>query len=214
MLGISHGEVALFDVLLVIIGIIVYLYIIGQVNMEACDEKFLDDIKKYFVEDTLHFEMLINAHAVVYTVPGNKINWLLYMQKPECVNSDGEKYIRKSDLKVALTVDATEEEVKSLHEFVKKNCHPILSELILRTEVPFKNDILDRDPLPSFHQVEPIKLFFYFSFFLIFLFFLIKGGRAIIIGDAAHPCTPHYVRGSNMVINIILIISYNVNNHK
>jgi len=49
--------------------------------------------------------------------------------------------------------------------------------MIRATEGAFPNEIYDRDVLPAYHTT-----------------------RCVLIGDAAHSSTPHYVRGTHMAI--------------
>lgn len=144
------------------------------------DGAFLKRLREQYNRDIVFIEMLPHrAHTIVYYLPGGILNWILYQQKAD-FKDGGERYISKKDLGVSLTTDPTTDELESLMEYTKAFSHPVFHEIVSRTpaHLRFKNDILDRDPIPTYNNKS----------------------RVVLIGDAAHPCTPHWIRGSNMAI--------------
>ncbi|RWW18778.1 hypothetical protein GW17_00017209 [Ensete ventricosum] len=72
-----------------------------------------------------------------------------------------------------------------MHEEAEKVWVPELSRIMKETEEPFVNVIYDSDPLP--------RLFW---------------DNVVLIGDAAHPTTPHGLRSTNMSIQDVGILGY------
>ncbi|KAG0560071.1 hypothetical protein KC19_10G152400 [Ceratodon purpureus] len=77
----------------------------------------------------------------------------------------------------SVTVKADEKALKDLHEQAQRTWPPALAKLMESTTNPFINAIFDREPLPQF-----------------------VWGRVVLVGEAAHPTTPHGLRSTNMSI--------------
>lgn len=77
----------------------------------------------------------------------------------------------------SVTVKADERAMKELHEQAERTWPPELSKLMQSTAKPFINAIFDREPLEQF-----------------------VWGRVVLVGEAAHPTTPHGLRSTNMSI--------------
>lgn len=77
----------------------------------------------------------------------------------------------------SVTKKVSEEMVKKMHEEASKLWNPALALLMKETEEPFINLIYDSDPLPR-QTWENV----------------------VLVGDAAHPTTPHASRSTNMSI--------------
>ncbi|RWW38702.1 hypothetical protein BHE74_00056050 [Ensete ventricosum] len=75
--------------------------------------------------------------------------------------------------------------IQKMHEEAEKVWVPELSRIMKETEEPFVNVIYDSDPLP--------RLFW---------------DNVVLIGDAAHPTTPHGLRSTNMSIQDVGILGY------
>lgn len=76
-----------------------------------------------------------------------------------------------------MTVKADEKALKEMHEEARRTWVPELATLMQATTNPFINAIFDREPLHQF-----------------------VWGRVVLIGEAAHPTTPHGLRSTNMSI--------------
>ncbi|KAH9539916.1 hypothetical protein CY35_15G081500 [Sphagnum magellanicum] len=77
----------------------------------------------------------------------------------------------------SVTVKADEKALAALHEQASKTWVPELATLMQATTDPFINAIFDREPLSKF-----------------------VWGRVVLVGEAAHPTTPHGLRSTNMSI--------------
>lgn len=77
----------------------------------------------------------------------------------------------------SVTVKADERALKELHEQAQRIWPPALAKLLQTTTNPFINAIFDREPLRQF-----------------------VWGRVALVGEAAHPTTPHGLRSTNMSI--------------
>lgn len=77
----------------------------------------------------------------------------------------------------SVTVKADEKALKELHEQAQRIWPPALTKLMQSTTNPFINAIFDREPLRQF-----------------------VWGRVVLVGEAAHPTTPHGLRSTNMSI--------------
>ena len=77
----------------------------------------------------------------------------------------------------SVTVKADERALKELHEQAQRIWPPALAKLLQTTTNPFINAIFDREPLRQF-----------------------VWGCVALVGEAAHPTTPHGLRSTNMSI--------------
>ncbi|KAL3689483.1 hypothetical protein R1sor_015792 [Riccia sorocarpa] len=115
----------------------------------------------------LYFDIARGSHAVLYELPGQRLNWLWYVNQPE-PHLEGD----------SVTIPQPgKEEVAKLHKEADRTWGPELAELIRVTPDPFINAIYDKNPLKQ----------------LVF-------SRVVLVGDAAHPTTPHGLRSTNMAI--------------
>ncbi|ONK80716.1 uncharacterized protein A4U43_C01F20950 [Asparagus officinalis] len=77
----------------------------------------------------------------------------------------------------SVTMKVSDEMISKMHEEAEKVWIPELAKLMKETEEPFINIIYDSDPLP--------KLYW---------------DNVVLVGDAAHPTTPHGLKSTNMSI--------------
>lgn len=77
----------------------------------------------------------------------------------------------------SVTVKATEKEVSDMKQRAGDIWPPALASLMQATATPFVNALFDREPLDTFVY-----------------------GRVVLLGEAAHPTTPHGLRSTNMAI--------------
>lgn len=77
----------------------------------------------------------------------------------------------------SVTMKVSSEMIEKMHEEAEKTWVPELVRVIRETRVPFINVIYDCDPLDQ-----------------------IVWDNVLLVGDAAHPTTPHGVRSTNMSI--------------
>ncbi|KAK3212561.1 hypothetical protein Dsin_017267 [Dipteronia sinensis] len=75
------------------------------------------------------------------------------------------------------TIKVSSEMISAMHQKVKKGWVPEMARLVEETKDPFINVIYDCDPLTQ-----------------------IFWDKVVLVGDAAHPTTPHYARSTNMAI--------------
>ena len=76
-----------------------------------------------------------------------------------------------------MTMRVHSEMIEKMHEEAEKVWVPELAQLMKETEEPFINVIYDSDPLPRLYW-----------------------DNVVLVGDAAHPTTPHGLRSTNMSI--------------
>lgn len=76
-----------------------------------------------------------------------------------------------------MTIKADETAIAKMHAEAKKVWILELADLIQATPAPFVNAIFDRDPLQQ-----------------------LVWGRVVLVGEAAHPTSPHGLRSTNMSI--------------
>ena len=76
-------------------------------------------------------------------------------------------------------MEATDSMVTRMRQEAERVWCPELARLIRDTAAPFVNVIYDADPLPRLSWA---------------------GGRVVLVGDAAHPTTPHGLRSTNMSV--------------
>lgn len=79
----------------------------------------------------------------------------------------------------SVTMEATDAMVARVRDEAERAWCPELARLIRETAAPFVNVIYDADPLPRLPWA---------------------GGRVVLVGDAAHPTTPHGLRSTNMSV--------------
>lgn len=116
--------------------------------------------------DTLYFDLAPRTHAVLYELPGDRLNWLWYARGPE---PDPENH--------KATIHEDEKAVAEMKQLAADTWTPPLATLIQSTSSPFVNAIYDKEPLSRF-----------------------VWGRVALVGEAAHPVSPHGLRSTNMSI--------------
>ncbi|KQK17814.1 uncharacterized protein LOC100839355 [Brachypodium distachyon] len=114
----------------------------------------------------LYFDLAYKTHAVLYELPGNRLNWLWYINGPEPELTGS-----------SVTIKVSEAMLARMREEAERVWAPELARLIGETAEPFVNVIYDADPVPRLSWA---------------------GGRVALVGDAAHPTTPHGLRSTNM----------------
>lgn len=117
----------------------------------------------------LYFDLAEKTHAVLYELPGNRLNWLWYINGPEPELTGSSVTMKVSDATLA-----------GMQDDAERVWSPELARLIRETAEPFVNVIYDADPLPRLSWA---------------------GGRVALVGDAAHPTTPHGLRSTNMSVH-------------
>ncbi|RRT71987.1 hypothetical protein B296_00005734 [Ensete ventricosum] len=131
--------------------------------------------------DCLYFDLATGTHCVLYELKGKRLNWLWYMNGPEPEHKTDSRSFQGS----SVTIKASNDMIQKMHEEAEKVWVPELSRIMKETEEPFVNIIYDSDPLP--------RLFW---------------DNVVLIGDAAHPTTPHGLRSTNMSIQDVGILGY------
>ncbi|KAG6555957.1 hypothetical protein Mapa_001897 [Marchantia paleacea] len=114
----------------------------------------------------LYFDISRGTHAVLYELPGKRLNWLWYVNQPEPALKGNN-----------VSVHPDEAVIARMHEAADRSWVPALAQLIKATPQPFINAIFDRNPLKQ----------------LVFK-------RVVLVGEAAHPTTPHGARSTNMSV--------------
>uniref|UniRef100_A0A453SAY1 FAD-binding domain-containing protein n=1 Tax=Aegilops tauschii subsp. strangulata TaxID=200361 RepID=A0A453SAY1_AEGTS len=117
----------------------------------------------------LYFDLAEKTHAVLYELPGNRLNWLWYINGPEPELTGSSVTMKVSDATLA-----------GMQDDAERVWSPELARLIRETAEPFVNVIYDADPLPRLPWA---------------------GGSVALVGDAAHPTTPHGLRSTNMSVH-------------
>lgn len=133
------------------------------------------DAELIFRKGTFTIEISERSHAIMYYLPRG-LNWLIYFNS----NSDATSTYHRSDEIVGqITRTATDAELEELYQTVERLYRPAVVNLIKSSQkpLPFTNQMYDRQSLTTY-----------------------SSSRCILIGDAAHPSTPHHIRGSNMAI--------------
>ncbi|KAL2631628.1 hypothetical protein R1flu_016314 [Riccia fluitans] len=134
----------------------------------SSNPKIAEAVRKVYpdIGHCLYFDISHGTHAVLYELPGRKLNWLWYVNQPEPSLKGN-----------SVTIHPDEETKDEMHEEADRTWLPEFAELIKATPQPFINAIYDRNPLK--------KLVF---------------KRVVLVGEAAHPTTPHGLRSTNMSI--------------
>ncbi|KAJ3256340.1 hypothetical protein HK103_005595 [Boothiomyces macroporosus] len=122
-------------------------------------------------QDSFLLEVADNCHAVIYHL-GDYINWLVYQN----VDDGSDYYVNQQEVLGKISRNVTERELQDFREMVKEEFRPLLAELFTKSK-PFINHIYDRDIITKY-----------------------SNGRVLLIGDAAHPSVPHYLKGASMAI--------------
>uniref|UniRef100_A0ACD6A8V7 Uncharacterized protein n=1 Tax=Avena sativa TaxID=4498 RepID=A0ACD6A8V7_AVESA len=117
----------------------------------------------------IYFDLADKTHAVLYELPGNRLNWLWYINGPEPELTGSSVTMKVSDATLA-----------GMQDEADRVWSPELARLIRETAEPFVNVIYDADPLPRLSWAD---------------------GRVALVGDAAHPTTPHGLRSTNMSVH-------------
>lgn len=76
-----------------------------------------------------------------------------------------------------MTIKAEEAMIRQMHEDAERTWLPELAAVMRATTAPFVNAIFDREPLEQF-----------------------VWGQVVLVGEAAHPTSPHALRSTNMSI--------------
>ncbi|PUZ60080.1 hypothetical protein GQ55_4G095100 [Panicum hallii var. hallii] len=118
----------------------------------------------------IYFDLAYKTHAVLYELPGSRLNWLWYNNGPEPELTGS-----------SVTMEATGAMVARMRDEAERVWCPELARLVRETAAPFVNVIYDADPLPP----RPSWA---------------GGRAVVLAGDAAHPTTPHGLRSTNMSI--------------
>ena len=120
------------------------------------------------------------GHAVLYDLGDGLLNWLIYETRPEPVAEAGRT-----------TSAASDADVRRLHSEARDVWGEALGAVIEATPEPFWNDVYDiAEPLSSLAATEgPFA------------------GCAALLGDAAHPVTPHMAKGSNMAVHDAFVLA-------
>jgi 2-polyprenyl-6-methoxyphenol hydroxylase-like FAD-dependent oxidoreductase/catechol 2,3-dioxygenase-like lactoylglutathione lyase family enzyme len=115
--------------------------------------------------------------AVLYDIGDGLVNWLVYDPVDQPKAPPGRT-----------TTTATPQDIELLHKEAKTRWGEGLGGVIECTLDPYQNDIYDiRFPLTSFvNQPE---------------------NNVCVLGDAAHPITPHFAKGSNLAIHDALVLA-------
>ncbi|KAJ3272699.1 Nuclear envelope morphology protein 1 [Terramyces sp. JEL0728] len=128
-------------------------------------------LSQQFPEESFILELSDNCHAVIYHL-GDYINWLVYQNV-----DDGSDYsVNQQEAIGKISRNATERELQDFRAMVKQEFRPILVELFTKSK-PFINHMYDRDVINKY-----------------------SNGRVLLIGDAAHPSVPHFIKGATMAI--------------
>lgn len=138
-------------------------------------ENLPPDTELMFRKGTFTIELSEKSHAILYYLPRG-LNWLIYLNS----NSDASStYHRSHEVAGQITKTATEAELEEFYRAVEALYRPAILNVIKasRKPLPFTNQMYDRKLLST-----------------------VSTNRCILIGDAAHPSTPHHIRGSNMAI--------------
>ncbi|CAN6163572.1 unnamed protein product [Urochloa humidicola] len=107
--------------------------------------RFLPDLKlRYAVRraypelgNCLYFDLAHKTHAVLYELPGSRLNWLWYINGPEPELTGS-----------SVTMEATDAMVARMREEAERVWCPELARLVRETAAPFVNVIYDADPPP------------------------------------------------------------------
>ncbi|MEY3786520.1 MAG: hypothetical protein RLZ75_725 [Pseudomonadota bacterium] len=150
-----------------------YLAWRGLVPYAEMETEFRTQVEDKFNLGKLVFEMTERSHAVIYYLPQG-LNWLIYVNTTEDIDPT---YIERDEVVGNITSTATLEELDAFYKFVDCHYQPVLASIIRKTKAPFKNQIYDINPLDIYSK-----------------------NRVLLIGDAAHATSPHYLRGSNMAV--------------
>lgn len=128
-----------------------------------------------FRKGTFTIEFSQNSHAILYYLPRG-LNWLIYLNSNINASST---YYHSREVVGQLTKVATKAELEELYTIVDSLYQPALVNVIKASKIPlpFTNQMYDRKLLSTYSK-----------------------NRCILIGDAAHPSTPHHIRGTNMAI--------------
>ncbi|KAK9814697.1 hypothetical protein WJX72_010067 [[Myrmecia] bisecta] len=114
----------------------------------------------------INFDIAHRNMNLIYLLPGNRINWLWYMDAPE-PDMQGS----------SVTIQPTAEAVQQLRQDAESTWASPFAAVVKATARPFVNVIYDKDPLDRWAY-----------------------GRVVLVGEAAHPTTPHGSRSTNMSI--------------
>ena len=115
------------------------------------------------------------GHAVLYDLGDGLLNWLIYEIRPQGPVAEAGR----------TTSAASAADVKRLHKEARAVWGEALGAVVEATPEPFWNDIYDiAEPLQTLAASDgPLA------------------GFAAMLGDAAHPITPHMAKGSNLAVH-------------
>ncbi|KAL3616107.1 hypothetical protein CASFOL_040401 [Castilleja foliolosa] len=154
----------------------------------------------------LYFDMGSKTHTVFYELLNKRINWIWYINQPEpqlkkipdisqnhkypfgicfyttdCVHQQG-IFVKKMQIDLdegnSVTMKVSDDMIRKMHEAAESSWLPELANVIRETKEPFLNVIYDSEPLNR-----------------------VVWDNVVLIGDAAHPTTPHGLRSTNMSIS-------------
>ncbi|CAJ1972110.1 unnamed protein product [Sphenostylis stenocarpa] len=119
----------------------------------------------------LYFDLASGTHTVLYELQNKKLNWVWYVSQPE-------PEVKLSTFRgTSVTTKVNSDMIQKMQQEAEKNFIPELVKVIKETREPFLNFIYDSDPLEN-----------------------IFWDNVVLVGDAAHPTTPHCLRSTNMSI--------------
>lgn len=144
-----------------------------------------------------YFDLGSEGHAILYELINRRVNWIWYHNQPEpefkvhthsliiepylIVKSRNDcTYKAKSDDQLqgnSVTTKVSRDEIEAMYEAAEKVWIPELVKVMQETKEPFLNAIYDSEPLDQFCW-----------------------DNVVLIGDAAHPISPHGARSTNMSI--------------
>ncbi|RWR73259.1 Monooxygenase, FAD-binding protein [Cinnamomum micranthum f. kanehirae] len=146
----------------------------------------------------LYFDLAHGSHCVLYELRNKRLNWIWYLNQPEPelkIRNNDEDYrlgiaafhaqggvehfarVRNLPQGNSVTMKVSKDMIQKMHEEAEKVWVPELARVMKETKEPFINVIYDCDPLQ--------QLFW---------------ERVVLVGDAAHPTSPHGIRSTNMSI--------------
>ncbi|MBA0699133.1 hypothetical protein Goari_000793 [Gossypium aridum] len=180
------------------------------------DPKTIQGIRKAYPDlgKCLYFDLGSKTHCVLYELPNKRLNWIFYVNQPEpeikvlaysnlihfaayiaitCYINDVFWTAKVGYDRTALTclciffllhvqrnsvtMKVSEDMIDEMMKEAEKAWVPELVKVMKETKNPFLNAIYDCDPLRQIYW-----------------------DNVVLIGDAAHPTTPHGLRSTNMSI--------------
>ncbi|KDO41569.1 hypothetical protein CISIN_1g035933mg, partial [Citrus sinensis] len=136
----------------------------------------IQGIRKAYPElgNGVHTDLVPGTHTVLYELMYKRLNWIWYITQPELACFILPFICIRGG---SATMKVSSDMIKKMHQEVEKICAPEHATVIKETKEPFLNLIADCDPLTQIYW-----------------------DNVVLIGDAAHPITPHCARSTNMAI--------------